>query len=84
MRIWRIADLITNHQTGRLRETAFWSNICKASATYAYLRYVTASNYESMTAVLVGALILHEVVKAKQNQDQQKLDKQNVEPARAV
>jgi hypothetical protein len=74
---WHFRDLWTNHQTGMLRETVFWSNICKACATYAYLRYVTAQNYESMTAVLVGALIAHELYKTKQNQDQQRLDKSN-------
>lgn len=85
-RRWYIMDLVTNHQTGRLRETAFWSNVCKASATWAYLKYVRAENFETMTAVLVGALIVHEVVKAKQNQDQQKLDKElpNAKPAGSV
>lgn len=85
-RRWCIMDLVTNHQTGKIRETAFWSNICKASATFAYLKYVRAENYETMTAVLVGALIVHEVVKAKQNQDQQKLDKEpsNAKPSGAL
>ena len=84
--VWHIIDLVTNHQTGRLRETAFWSNICKLLASGAYIKYVRAENYETMTAVLVGALIAHEVVKAQQNQNQQKLDKEpsNAKPAGAV
>jgi hypothetical protein len=85
-RVWHIIDLVTNHQTGRLRETAFWSNVCKLLASGAYVKYVRAENYETMTAVLVGALVVHEVVKAQQNQNQQKIEKEtpNAQPTRAV
>jgi hypothetical protein len=77
-------DLVTNHQTGKLRETALFSVLCKAAVLWAYIKYVTSQNYETMTAVASGILIAHEVVKAYQNQQQQKLDKANVEPSRPL
>jgi len=76
-RKWCLMDMVTNHQTGKLRETAFFSVLGKFSVLWAYIKYVTAQNYETMTAVMAGILIVHEVVKAYQNQQQQKLDKTN-------
>lgn len=70
-----IKDLFVNHQTGRLRESLIWAHFGKAAALWAYIKFVSATNYETMTAVMAGLLIVHEVVKAKQSQDQQKLDK---------
>lgn len=77
-RQWRLRDLVVNHQTGKLRETLVWANAGKAALLYAYLKYVTAANYETMTTVMAGALIAHEVIKTKQHQDQQKLDKEPI------
>ena len=72
---WKVMDLFTNHQTGKLRETLIWANAGKAALLFMYLKYVNATNYETMTSVMAGILIAHEVVKAKQSQDQQRLDK---------
>jgi hypothetical protein len=71
---WHLRDLVTNHQTGKLRETAIWSNAIKAAVLAAYCRYVSATNFETMTFVAASILIGHEVIKAKQSQDQQALD----------
>ena len=80
MRKWAIMDLVTNHQTGKIRETAFWSNVCKASMTAGFWYQVFKEGGEfnaGLWGIYGGYLIAHEVVKAKQNQDQQRLDKQN-------
>jgi hypothetical protein len=86
MRKWCIMDLVINHQTGKLRETALWSNLFKTAVLVSYCRFVTAANFETMTFVAGGLLIGHELVKAKQNQDQQRLDKEvtNVKPAQPL
>ena len=76
-RKWHVMDLVTNHQTGKLRETALFSVLAKASILYEYVRYVDERSFETMTAVVAGIFIAHEVYKAKQNQDQQKLDKEH-------
>ena len=75
-RKWCIMDLLTDPQTGKLRETKLWSNAIKLAVFISYLRYVTATNFETMTAVAAGILIGHELIKTKQNQDQQRLTKE--------
>lgn len=85
-RKWCFMDLVTNHQTGKLRETALWTNAFKLAVLITYCRFVNATNFETMTFVAGGLLIGHEVIKAKQSQDQQKLEKEvsRVEPSRAL
>ena len=80
MNTWHIKDLFVSHQTGKLRESAVWSNAMKLAVIVQYCRFVSAANFETMTFVAAGILIGHEVVKAKQNQDQQLLDKTNEPP----
>jgi len=79
-RKWCFMDLVTNHQTGKLRETALFSVVCKTAMTIAFLYQVFkegATFNEGLWMIYGGYLIAHEVYKAKQNQDQQKLDKEH-------
>lgn len=74
-------DLVTDHQTGKLRETALWSNLGKATLTWA-LVYETL--HSGLTEWLVfaygGIVILHEASARYFNQRQQTLDKDKHEP----
>lgn len=70
---WHLRDLVVDHQTGKLRETAVWSNAVKAATLVSYIRFVTADNFATMTAVASGILITHEVAARALNQRQQKI-----------
>ena len=74
-RRWSPMDLVTDRTTGRLRETALWSNIFKASALVAYCRFVTALNYETMTAVAGALFLAHEIGSRVLNQKADQADK---------
>lgn len=76
MRKWSFRDLVTDHQTGKLRETAVWSNAGKAAMLYAFL-YQTQNDQltEWFAGVFVGALIFHELTSRVLNQRQQTMDK---------
>lgn len=76
MRLWCIRDLFVDHQTGKLRETAVWSNAFKASALVAYCRFVSATNFETMTVAAGGIFLAHEIGARILNQRQQTLDKE--------
>jgi hypothetical protein len=79
-RKWCVMDLVVSHQTGKLRETAVWSNIGKLAMTWAfvYTVYQGKAAFSEGLWLAYGMLVIgHEVVKAKQNQDQQRLDKEN-------
>lgn len=60
-RQWCVMDLITDHVTGKLRETAVGSVAAKIAILYAYCQHVSAANYETMTAVLAAAFLTHEL-----------------------
>ena len=36
-RKWCVMDLVVDHRTGKLRESAVWSNVGKASMTWAFI-----------------------------------------------
>jgi hypothetical protein len=74
---WHWHDLIVDHQTGRLRETAVWSNIGKLAMTGWFLHEVwTGTLTEWFVAAYGAVVIMHEVAARVLNQQQQKLDKQ--------
>jgi hypothetical protein len=75
---WHIRDLVTDHQTGKLRETAVWSNIGKAAMTwgFVYTVYQQKANFNELLWLAYGSIvILHELSARYFNQKQQTLDK---------
>lgn len=60
-RLWCFMDIVTDHVTGKLRESAMWSNIFKGGVFWAYLKFVSATNYETMTMVAAGIIIGHDL-----------------------
>ena len=82
-RKWCFMDLVVDHQTGKLRETALWSNAGKAAILWEYARYVNATNYETFTGVMAGILVIHETVARFMNQRQQGIDNREKDKERA-
>ena len=76
-RKWCVMDLVVDHQTGKLRETAVWSNVGKAVMTWAFI-HVTAAGAltEWFVAAYGGVVVLHETGARFLNQRQQQLDKE--------
>lgn len=84
---WHLRDLIVDHQTGRLRETALWSNVGKAMMTAAFgWQTYHSSLTEWYVAAYGAAVIFHELAARHYNQKQQLIDKDhpNAEPPRAL
>ena len=61
-RKWCFMDLVTDHQTGKLRESSVWSNVGKGAVLWAYVGNVSAGSFEMMTLVMGGLLCGHEAV----------------------
>lgn len=76
-RKWCVMDLVTDHQTGKLRETAVWSNVGKGTLTWAVV-YQTLHNGLTEWLVLAfgGIVVLHESATRLLNQRQQNMDKE--------
>ena len=76
---WHFRDLVVDHKTGKLRETAVWSNICKASMTWAFIYtvYQSKATFSELLWVAYGSVALgHEAYSRFMNQRQQKMDKE--------
>lgn len=81
---WHFRDLVTDHKTGKLRETAVWSNIGKCAMTWAFIYTVFYSkgSFSELLWVAYGSIVVaHELTSRYFNQKQQVLDKQNVTPS---
>jgi hypothetical protein len=77
MSLWKWRDLFTDHKTGKLRETAIWSNIGKATLTYGLCHQIkTGTLTEWFVAAYGAVVIMHEVAARVLNQRQQGIDKQ--------
>jgi len=76
-RLWCVMDLVTDRTTGRLRESAVWSNIGKAAIVWAYCANVNATTFETMTFVVGGLLLGHEIGARILNQRNNKMEKEN-------
>jgi hypothetical protein len=76
--------LVTDHQTGKLRETALWSNIGKAAMTWAfvYTVYSREGNTEWLWMAYGSIVVSHELMARYFNQKQQVLNKEvgNAQP----
>ena len=78
-RRWCVMDLVADHQTGKLRETALWSNIGKAAMTWAfvYTVYFAKGGFSELLWVAYGSIVVaHELTSRYFNQKQQLLDKE--------
>ena len=73
---WRFSDLFTDSTTGRMRESMIWSMAAKGSILWAYIKFVSALNFETMTFVMAAALLGHELGARFMNQRQQQIEKQ--------
>lgn len=74
-RKWCLMDLVVDHQTGRLRETAVWSNVGKAVMTWAFVYTVLGGHGSEWLWVAYGGIVVSaEVVARVLNQKQQKID----------
>lgn len=76
-RTWCFTDLVVDHQTGKMRETALWSNVGKACMTFAFLFAVIKGSSSEWLWVAYGSIVvLHEATARFFNQRQQMLDKE--------
>ena len=76
MRLWCFLDLVTDHKTGKLRETALWSNIGKAAMTWAFCFTIyRGGSSEWLWVSFGGIVVMHESAARFFNQRQQKIDK---------
>lgn len=74
-RRWCVMDLVTDHHTGKLRETLVWSNFGKAALLWGFFWQLHHDGISEWYAgIMVGALIMHELGSRLMNQKQQALD----------
>lgn len=74
-RRWCVMDLVTDHQTGKLRETAVWSNVGKAAMTWAFCWVIyKGGTSESLWLAYGSIVVIHEATARFFNQRQEKID----------
>ena len=74
-RRWCVMDLVTDHQTGKLRETSLWSNVGKLVMTWAFCYVVyKGGSSESLWLAYGSIVVVHEAASRFLNQRQQALD----------
>ena len=60
-RTWSLSDLVCDHTTGKLRETALWSNIGKLTMTFGFIwMVIRGTPTEWLWATYGGVVVLHE------------------------
>lgn len=74
-RKWCVMDLVVDHRTGKLREAAVWSNVGKASMTWAFVYTVLGGHGSEWLWIAYGGLVVaHASVERVLNQKQQAID----------
>ena len=74
-RRWCVMDLVVDHRSGKLRESAVWSNIGKACMTWAFVYTVLGGHGSEWLWVAYGGLVVaHASVERVLNQKQQTID----------
>jgi hypothetical protein len=74
-RRWCVMDLVTDATTGRLRETAVWSNIGKLSMTWAFCHTIVMGvTSEWLWLAYGGIVVAHEASARFFNQRQQAME----------
>lgn len=68
-------DLVVDHKTGKLRESAVWSNVGKASMTWAFVYTVMGGHGSEWLWIAYGGIVVaHASVERVLNQKQQSID----------
>lgn len=76
-RRWYVMDLVVDHKTGKLRESAVWSNVGKASMTWAFIHTVMGGHGSEWLWIAYGGIVVaHASVERVLNQKQQTIDKE--------
>lgn len=76
-RRWSLKDMVVDHQTGRLRETAVWSSVCKCTMTWGFVYSILHEHFNETLWLVYGSVMLgHEAYARFMNQRQQVLDKE--------
>ncbi len=76
-RKWCVMDLVVDHKTGKLRESAVWSNVGKASMTWAFIYTVWGGTGSEWLWIAYGGIVVaHASVERVLNQKQQSIDKE--------
>ena len=74
-RRWCFLDLVTDHQTGKLRESAVWSNTGKACMTWAFVYTVLGGHGSEWLWLAYGGIVVaHASVERVLNKRQQAID----------
>ena len=72
---WKWSDLVTDHQTGRLRESSVWSSIGKAAMTWGFIYAVYHGNSAEFLWLTYGGVVVGAEIGARiLNQKQQVLN----------
>lgn len=80
-RKWCVMDLVVDHQTGKLRETAVWSNVGKAVMTWAFVWVIyKGGSSESLWLAYGSIVVIHEATARFFNQKQQTIDNAKATP----
>ena len=78
---WKLADLVLDHQTGKLRETALWSNIGKAAMTWGFVYTVLHDKGSEWLWLAYGSIVVaSEAVARVLNQKQQVINEHVATP----
>lgn len=76
-RRWCVMDLVVDHKTGKLRESAVWSNVGKAAMTWAFIHTVMGGHGSEWLWIAYGGIVVaHASVERVLNQKQQTMDKE--------
>ena len=74
-RKWCVMDLVVDHRTGKLRESAVWSNVGKACMTWAFVYTVLGRHGSEWLWIAYGGIVVaHASVERVLNQKQQSMD----------
>ncbi len=80
-RKWSLRDLITDWQTGKLRETLIWSNTGKAAMLYGFMYQLYHDQLtEWYAGIFVGAVIFHELTSRLVSQREHAADQEVQKP----
>lgn len=77
VRRWCVMDFVVDHKTGKLRESAVWSNVGKAAMTWAFIHTVMGGHGSEWLWIAYGGIVVaHASVERVLNQKQQTMDKE--------
>lgn len=78
---WAFSDLVLDHQTGKLRESALWSNVGKAAMTWGFVYMILHDHGTEFLWLAYGAVVVGSEFGARVlNQKQQALNDKEGKP----